>query len=245
MPTKLNPINRTVVVTGASSGIGKYAAETLSKYGYKVIATVRKEADKDKLNLAQGSHSILLDLSSSDSVQTAVKQIKHLANGDLYALFNNGAYGQPGAVEDVSRDVLRQQFETNLFGTHELTVSLLPELLKQESARIIQCSSVLGFIPLAMRGAYVSSKFALDGLTKTLRMELNDTNVRVSLIEPGPIATEFRKNALMALQNNIDFSASRHGWRYQAAFISFGKRRSAFRVYLRPGSRNEMRAACT
>ena len=220
---KQNLANKVVVVTGSSSGIGKAAAETLSDRGYAVIATVRRESDKDKLKLNSHSAVVMLDLNSEESITFAAKEIKQIANGNLYALFNNAAYGQPGAVEDLSRAALRKQFETNLFGTHQLTCELLPSLLNQDRAHIVQCSSILGFIGMPMRGAYVASKFALEGLTDTMRMELSDTNIQLSLIEPGPILSRFRQNALIALRNNIDFNNSRHSWRYTSALARLEK----------------------
>ncbi len=215
--------NKFVVITGCSSGIGKAAAEILSDRGYSVIATVRRKADADKLLLNTHSYIVELELNSEESVASAAAEILELASGKLYALFNNAAYGQPGAVEDLSRSTLRIQFESNVFGTHQLTCALLPALLEQPRAHIVQCSSILGFIGMPMRGAYVASKFALEGLTDTMRMELADTNVQLSLIEPGPIVSRFRQNALKALKENIDFSKSRHGWRYVAALARLQK----------------------
>lgn len=208
---------KTILITGCSSGIGLCAAETLQARGYLVIASVRKASDIEPL-LGRGlKHVIQLDLSSSDSIDRGVQQALALCNGNLYALFNNGAYGQPGAVEDLSRETLRKQFETNFFGTHELTIKVLPHLLQQPQARIIQNSSILGFAAMPMRGAYNASKFALEGLSDTLRLELRGTGVKVSIIEPGPIVSQFRRNALQALQNNIDIANSRHRHRYQSA----------------------------
>ena len=209
--------NKTVIVTGASSGIGLCAAEQLAARGYHVIATVRKLADGKSLKLKPSDGIYELDLSRSESVQAFCEKIKEQHQDTLFAIFNNAAYGQPGAVEDLTRAALTQQFDTNVFGTHELTVSLLPTLLKKADARIVQNSSILGFIAMPMRGAYVASKFALEGLSKTLRMELADTSVKVSIIEPGPIVSAFRHNACLALKENVDFSKSRHGWRYVAA----------------------------
>lgn len=208
---------KVVVVTGCSSGIGRCTAEMLSAHGYHVIATVRKFSDGAELRLKDTDALVEMELASEPSVESAVEKILELANGKLYAIFNNAAYGQPGAVEDLTRAALSKQFEVNVFGTHQFTRGLIPALLEQERAHIIQCSSVLGLIGMPMRGAYVASKFALEGLTDTLRMELSDSNIQVSLIEPGPIHSEFRKNALEALEQNVDFDESRHGWRYLAA----------------------------
>lgn len=226
--------NKYVVVTGSSSGIGKAAAEILSDRGYSVIATVRRESDKEKLLLNDHSSIVMMDLNSEQSVIDGAAEIKRISNNNLYALFNNAAYGQPGAVEDLSRTALKKQFETNLFGTHQLTCELLPILLEQNRAHIVQCSSILGFIGMPMRGAYVASKHALEGLTDTMRMELADTNVQITLIEPGPILSRFRQNALVALRDNINFDKSRHGWRYVAALARLEKEGAASGYTLGP-----------
>ena len=194
---------KTILVTGCSSGIGYHCAKRLKEDGYRVFATARKEEDVQRL-LEEGFESFKLDLDNSKSIHKAVQKVKKRTDGTLYALFNNGAYGQPGAVEDLSRDVLKEQFNTNLFGTHELTTLILPMMREQGYGRIIQNSSVLGFISLRFRGAYNASKYALEGLSDTMRLELMGTNIYVSLIEPGPIRSDFRKNALQKFLENID-----------------------------------------
>lgn len=194
---------KTVLITGCSSGIGHYCAHALHKEGYRVFAAARNTEDVRRL-ADEGLEALSLDLDDSRSIEAAVAEVTAHTGGSLYALFNNGAYGQPGAVEDLSREVLRRQFETNLFGTHELTNAVLPVMRKQGYGRIIQNSSVLGFISLRFRGAYNASKYALEGLTDTLRLELTGTNIHVSLIEPGPIRSDFRKNALRKFLENID-----------------------------------------
>ena len=198
---------RNVIITGCSSGIGRCVAEGLKQRGYRVFATARKKCDVDAL-IESGFESVQLDLANSASIHAAFVTILDKAEGEIYALFNNGAYGQPGAVEDLSRDVLRQQFEVNLFGAHELTNLVLPVMRKQGYGRIIQNSSVLGFVALQFRGAYNMSKYALEGLTDTLRLELMGTNIHISLIEPGPIESRFRKNALVAFEDNISVENS-------------------------------------
>ena len=165
---------------------------------------------------ADGFESIQLDLADSDSIAAAVDKILARTGGTLDALFNNGAYGQPGAVEDLSRDVLRAQFETNLFGWHELTNRVLPVMRRQGHGRIVQNSSVLGFVALRYRGAYNASKYALEGLSDTLRLELVGTNIHVSLVEPGPVTSHFRENAFRAYRENIDPDNSVHRDRYLA-----------------------------
>ena len=198
---------RNVIITGCSSGIGRCVAEGLKQRGYRVFATARKKCDVETL-IESGFESVQLDLANSASIHSAFATILDKAEGEIYALFNNGAFGQPGAVEDLSRDVLRQQFEVNLFGAHELTNLVLPVMRKQGYGRIIQNSSVLGFVALQFRGAYNMSKYALEGLTDTLRLELMGTNIHISLIEPGPIESRFRKNALVAFEDNISVENS-------------------------------------
>ena len=207
-----------ILITGCSSGIGLAAAKTLAARGYRVFATVRQEKDiQGLLDLGlEGLEALQLDLRDSHSIQTAVAEILKRTNGRLYALFNNGAYGQAGAVEDLTRDVLREQFETNLFGWHELTRLVIPVMRAQREGRIIQNSSVLGFVTLAYRGAYNASKFALEGLTDTMRLELRDSGIHLSIIEPGPIESEFRNNAYAAYQRNIDPNSSVHKQHYLA-----------------------------
>ncbi|MCU7960720.1 MAG: SDR family oxidoreductase [gamma proteobacterium symbiont of Bathyaustriella thionipta] len=204
-----------ILITGCSSGIGYCVAHGLQERGYQVIASARKAGDVVRLK-QEGLTAIRLDLDSSDSIQQAMQQLKQLISGPLYALFNNGAYGQPGAVEDLTRDTLRAQLETNLLGWHELTCAVLPMMREAGEGRIIQNSSVLGLVTLTYRGAYNCSKFALEGLSATLRQELHATGIHVCLIEPGPIESRFRKNSLLKWQQNIDASNSVHQQKYQA-----------------------------
>jgi len=205
---------KTVLITGCSSGIGYHCAHAVQHAGFHVIVTARDQADVERLK-DEGFEALQLDLDDSLSIDRAVAEVKRLTNGKLYALFNNAAYGQPGAVEDLRRDVLRAQFETNIFGTHELTVKLLPMMIEAGEGRIIQNSSVLGFAAMRYRGAYNASKFALEGLSDTLRLELEGTGVFVSIIEPGPIRSRFRANALEKFLKNIDREHSRLSQLYQ------------------------------
>ena len=205
--------DKTVLITGCSSGIGECAAHGLSKRGYRVLATARQADDVARLENS-GLESFQLDASDPVSVSAAVDETLSRTGGTLYGLFNNGAYGQPGAIEDLTRDVLREQFETNFFGWHDLTRQLLPVMRRQGYGRIIQNSSVLGFVALAYRGAYNASKYALEGLSDTLRLELRGTDIHVSLVQPGPIISRFRPNAYLAYQRNIDPEGSVHRERY-------------------------------
>lgn len=206
---------RSILITGCSSGIGECAARVLRGRGYRVFATARRGQDVERLR-AEGFEALPLDLADSASIRTAVAAVLEATGGTLYGLFNNGAYGQPGAVEDLRREVLREQFETNLFGAHELTQLVIPVMRRQGHGRIIQNSSVLGFAAMRFRGAYNASKYALEGLTDTLRLELAGSGVYVSLVEPGPIASRFRDNAYQMYRKNIDPETSPHRETYRA-----------------------------
>ncbi|NOS88995.1 MAG: SDR family oxidoreductase [Methylococcaceae bacterium] len=206
---------KTILITGCSTGIGYETALALHHRGHQVIATARKPEDVARLSQA-GLTALQLDLADSNSIRTAVAQALELSHGRCDALFNNGAFGQPGAVEDLSREVLKNQFETNVFGTHELTNLLLPVMRRQGHGRIIYNSSVLGLVAMRYRGAYNASKFALEGLADTLRLELHGTNIHIALIEPGPILSEFRKNSYLLFQQHIDPTHSQHQPAYQA-----------------------------
>ena len=204
-----------ILITGSSSGIGLCASTLLHQRGYNVIATVRNEKDRQPL-IDLGITTIILDLEDSQSIKEAFRFTLQHFNNRIDALFNNGAYGQPGAVEDLSRDVLRQQFETNVFGTQELTNLVLGQMRAQNHGRIIYNSSVLGIISMAYRGAYNASKYALEGLADTLRQEVYGSNIHISLIEPGPIESQFRANAFRKYQQNINKAASIHRDTYEA-----------------------------
>lgn len=218
--------NKVILITGCSSGIGLYCAAKLKQQGYRVFATARKEKDV-KLLIEQGFESICLDLSQSESIQQALSTILKKTNNQIDVLFNNGAYGQPGATEDLSRDVMREQFETNLFGTMELTNSVIPIMRKQGYGKIIHNSSVLGFISLPFRGAYNASKYALEGFADTQRLELFGSGISISLIEPGPILSKFRENAFQNFIKNIDKKNSHYKERYKKMEKHFSKQGAA------------------
>ncbi|MEA3411386.1 MAG: SDR family NAD(P)-dependent oxidoreductase, partial [Pseudomonadota bacterium] len=203
-----------VLITGCSSGIGYAAAHALRTRGYRVFASARRPSDAARLS-AEGLETLNLDMDDSRSIRAAVDEMLERSGGRVYGLFNNAAWGQPGAVEDLRRDVLRAQFETNLFGLIELTNRLIPVMRAQGEGRIVQNSSVLGLITLPFRGAYSASKFALEGLSDTLRLELQGSGVSVSLIESGPIESRFRANALQKFRENIDIGNSVFSNRYQ------------------------------
>jgi NAD(P)-dependent dehydrogenase (short-subunit alcohol dehydrogenase family) len=219
-------LSKTILITGCSTGIGYSAAKALKNRGHNVIATARKPEDVASL-AREGFTALQLDLADSQSIQQAVNQVIELTGGHCDALFNNGAFGQPGAIEDLTRDVLKFQFETNLFGTHELTNLLLPLMRRQGHGRIIYNSSVLGLVAMRYRGAYNASKFALEGLADTLRQELYGTNIHISLIEPGPILSDFRKNSYALYKKNIDPTQSFHKEAYEAMEARLGKEGAA------------------
>ncbi len=219
-PTTGTLNRRKILITGCSSGIGYYCASKLHADGHIVVAACR-QADDVKRLIDEELHAVQIDLDDSASIDEGIRDALAITNGELDVLVSNGAYGQPGAVEDLKREVLEQQFSTNVFGTHELTIKLVRTLLESDNPRIIQISSVLGLTALRYRGAYVASKFALEGLTDALRLELADTKIKVSLIEPGPIVSNFRKNAQQALLDNIDIEHSRHRDRYKRAMKRF------------------------
>jgi len=225
--------SKAILITGCSTGIGLCCAHELKKRGYQVFASVRKQKDVSKLR-AQGLNSLQLDLSQSHSIHTAVDQVLNQTNGQLYALFNNGAYGQPGAVEDLQRSVLQEQFEVNVFGTQELTNHLIPVMRQQGSGRIIYNGSVLGLISLPFRGAYNASKYALEGLTDTLRLELYGSNIHVSIIEPGPIQSAFRKNSYDKYQQNINKENSFFKTNYETMEVRLTKKGAAVPFTLPP-----------
>ncbi|MBK5930623.1 SDR family oxidoreductase [Halochromatium salexigens] len=209
----MNP-QRCILITGCSSGIGHHCAHALAKRGWTVIASARHQADVERLR-AEGLLAVRLDLDDPESIATGLEAALALTDQRLDALFNNGAYGLPGAVEDLTREALRAQFETNLFGGHDLTRRVIPIMRAQGQGRIVHNSSVLGFVALPFRGAYVASKFALEGLSDCLRLELRGSGITVSLIEPGPILSRFRENAFDAYQRQIDPSHSPHRETYR------------------------------
>ena len=228
-----NKKQKTVLITGCSSGIGYCVAKGLKQRGYRVIATARREESVKQL-ISEGFESLVLDLSSSESIQLAFKEVLQLTDGNLYALFNNGAFGLPGAVEDLSRENLKVQFETNVFGWLELTNLVIPLMRKQGFGRIIQNSSVLGFVAMPFRGAYNASKYAIEGLSDTLRLELKGSNIFISLIEPGPIISQFRANAVKAMQQHIDIENSIHREKYLGVLERLNKKGPAVPFTLPP-----------
>ena len=209
---------RTILITGCSSGIGLDAARTLQARGWRVLATCRAAEDAARLE-AEGLESFPLDLADDASVASGAEQALSRTGGRLDAVFNNGAYAIPGAAEDLPRDALRAIFETNFFGQVDLTNRLLPAMRAAGSGRIVMNSSVLGLMAAPWRAAYTATKFALEGFTDTLRIELRGSGVHVALIEPGPIDTPFRRKAIPHFERWIDWRASPHAARYEAVLL--------------------------
>lgn len=186
-------MQKSILITGCSSGIGLASAQRLSAEGYRIIAACRKPEDVERMNTA-GFTGILMDLDSAQSIQQAAEQVIALTDNRLYGLFNNAGYGVYGPLSTISRDQLEQQFSTNFFGVHQLTMLLLPAMLPHHEGRIVMTSSVLGLAATPGRGAYAASKYALEAWSDALRMELYHSGIQVSLIEPGPISTQFTAN---------------------------------------------------
>lgn len=208
-------MSKVILVTGCSSGIGHCVAHGLKARGWRVFATARQSTDVERLQ-TEALESVQLDVCDSLSIRSAVATILEQTGGRLDALFSNAGYGLPGAVEDVSRQALREQFETNVFGALELTNQVLPIMRRQGHGRILYNSSVLGLVAFPYRGAYVASKFALEGLADALRLELTGADIHICLIEPGPILSRFRDHAYTAYQRHIDTEHSPHRERYAA-----------------------------
>ncbi len=213
---------RNILITGCSSGIGLTCALGLKARGWRVFATARNNTDLEML-LDYGLEALLLDYTKPNTIETCVTYTLWHTDGKLHALFNNGAYAQPGAVEDLHTNVLRAQFEANFFGWHDLTRRIIPNMRKIGEGRIVQCSSVLGLISPPYRGAYNASKFALEALSDAMRHELRGSGIHVSLIEPGPIKSKFVEHAYQALVDNIDIDNSVHNEIYQNQIQKFEK----------------------
>lgn len=207
---------RAILITGCSSGIGLACARTMKARGWRVLATARKADDIARLERDEGVEALALEQSDPASIAACADEALRRADGKLYALFNNAAFGQVGAVEDLPADLLRRQLEVNVVGVHELTRRILPAMRANGAGRIVQCSSVLGLVAGPYRGAYCASKFALEALTDALRLELRETSIAVSLIEPGPIFSRFVETALDNFKATIDTEASPHREAYRA-----------------------------
>lgn len=207
-------MDRSILITGSSSGIGLDAARGMKARGWRVFATCRQEADCQRLR-AEGLESFVLDYADESSIAAAVDEVKSRTGGRLDVLYNNGAFACPGAVEDLPRGALREIFEVNLFGYHDLATRVIPMMRAQGAGRIINCSSVLGLVGMKWRGAYVSTKFAMEGLTDVLRIEMRGTGVEVILIEPGPITSRIRENSVPHFEKWVNWQASPRAEEYR------------------------------
>lgn len=211
---------RSILITGCSSGIGLASAKVMKARGWRVLATARTAEDRAMLESDAGVEALHIELADSASVAACAAEALARTDGRLYALFNNGAYGQVGAVEDLTADVLRRQLEVNLIAQHDLTRRVLPAMRANGEGRIVQCSSVLGLVSVPFRGAYCASKFALEALSDAMRHELAGTNIHISLIEPGPIRTRFVEHAMNNLKATVDLENSPHAATYKARLAS-------------------------
>jgi len=211
-------MTKTLLITGCSSGIGHAAAHDMRARGWRVFASCRTKSDCDRLR-AEGFDSPRIDYTDPESIRSGLAEVLDATGGTLDALFNNGAHGLPGAVEDLPTDGLREIFETNVFGWHELTRQVIPVMRAQGHGRIVQNSSVLGLVTYPWRGAYAATKFAIEGLTDTLRLELSGTGIHVMLIEPGPVTSKIRENSIPHFEKHIDWKTSPIRDRYEQSLL--------------------------
>lgn len=229
-------MKRTILITGCSSGIGYDAAHGLRARGWRVFAACRQMPDVERL-AAEGFDAVHLDYTDPDSIASALDRVLAATGGTLDALFNNGAYACPGAAEDLPRDALRAVFEANVFGWHDLTCRVIPVMRAQGHGRIVNCSSVLGLVAAPWRAAYNASKFALEGLTDTLRIEMRDTPIKVILIEPGPVTSRIRANSIPHFERWIDWENSPRADQYRARLLTrLYEDRAPDRFELPPGA---------
>lgn len=220
---------RSILITGCSSGIGRDAAQGMRARGWRVFASCRKAEDCARLR-AEGFESPRIDYADPASIEAGLAEVLAATGGTLDALFNNGAHGLPGAVEDLPVDGLRAIFEVNFFGWHQLTRAVVPVMRAQGHGRIVQNSSVLGLVPMRWRGAYVATKHAVEGLTDTFRIEMHGTGIDVVLIEPGPVTSRIRVNAIPHFERWIDWRASPRRAQYEETLLR--------RLYKEPGGKD-------
>ncbi|MEZ5751418.1 MAG: SDR family NAD(P)-dependent oxidoreductase [Paracoccaceae bacterium] len=209
---------KTILITGCSSGIGYHCAHAMRAAGWRVFASCRQQNDCDRL-IAEGFESPRIDYSETTTIAEGLASVLDSTGGTLDALFNNGAFACPGAVEDLPTDALREIFEANFFGWHELTRRVIPVMRAQGHGRIVQNSSVLGFTPFRWRGAYGASKFALEGLSRILQLELSDTPIKLVLIQPGPVESLIRQNSIPHFERWIDWENSARAEAYRETLL--------------------------
>jgi NAD(P)-dependent dehydrogenase (short-subunit alcohol dehydrogenase family) len=228
-------MTRSILITGCSSGIGLDAARGLKARGWRVFATCRQQADCDRLQ-AEGLESFPLDYADEASIAAAVEEVKTRTGGTLDVIYNNGAFACPGAVEDLPREALREIFETNLFGYHDLTARIIPLMRAQGAGRIINCSSVLGLVGMKWRGAYVATKFAMEGLTDVMRIEMKGTGIDIILIEPGPITSRIRENSVAHFERHVNWQASPRADEYRSLLDRLYKQKTKPDAFELPAS---------
>lgn len=205
---------RSILITGCSSGIGYHCAHALRERGWRVFASCRQQPDCDRM-IAEGFESPRIDYADTESIQAGLAEVLDATGGRLDALFNNGAHACPGSVEDLPPGALREIFEVNVIGVHDLTRSVIPVMRAQGHGRIVQNSSVLGYTPYRWRGAYGASKFALEGLSRVLQLELSDTPIKLVLIQPGPVTSKIRENSIPHFERWIDWERSARVQQYR------------------------------
>lgn len=216
--------NKTILITGCSSGIGLDASITLHQHGYHVIACCRKLKDVEKL-IQLGLDAVQMDVSDRDSIHHAFQDVLKKSNQRIDILINNAGYGQAGALEDICYETMVEQFATNVFGLMELTRLVIPIMRRQQQGRIINISSLLGFVSMPFRGAYNASKYAVEGISDTLRIELKPSGIDVITIEPGPITSQFRNNAIDHSLQKIDVNHSYFKSQYKNMLLSFRRQK--------------------
>lgn len=228
---RMQPAQRTILITGCSSGIGYHCARALHDHGgWRVFASCRRQQDVDRL-AGEGLETLRLDLADPASIAAAVDEVLRRTGGKLDALFNNGAYSQPGAFEDVPTENVRALFETNFFGWYELTRRVLPVMRQQGHGRIVNCSSVLGFVSLRFLGAYAATKHAVEGWTDALRLELQGTGIHAIILQPGPIHTRMQDNARNHFIGTVDVRKSLYRGDYsrELSRLAAGNRANSFK----------------
>jgi len=211
-------MQKTILITGCSSGIGLDAARGMRARGWTVFASCRQQQDCDRMR-TEGFDSPLIDYTRPETITSGLQHVLAETGGGLDVLFNNGAHGLPGAVEDLPTDALRAIFETNFFGWHELTRQVIPVMRAQGHGRIVQNSSILGLVAFPWRGAYVATKYAIEGLADTMRIELRDSGIKVILIEPGPVTSKIRENSIPHFERFIDWRNSALRERYESSLL--------------------------
>jgi NAD(P)-dependent dehydrogenase (short-subunit alcohol dehydrogenase family) len=211
-----------IIITGCSTGIGLETANYLSERFVTVYPTARNPKDVEMLRTL-GFDAMQLDVTKPEQIRSVIETVL-AKEGQIDIWFNNAGYGQVGAIEDIHTEVLREQFETNVFGLHECTRQILPIMQEQGYGKIIQHSSVLGITSLFGRGAYNASKYAIEGLTDTLRLELQDTEIYPVLLNTGPVTSRFRETAIKMLEQNVDIEHSRYREGYRSRIAGTSKK---------------------